>query len=262
MISSMSHGILTISIDVETGAALDVREQRSREAMVARMLDILAKHQVSATWALSDPAASPLAASIRAMRAGHEIAIAASASWAAPIVPRVRFGRELAARTIAARAVGLDLSSLVIKTPDLGDHYDLVFKQGLTAVRLGSPSQNHSLSRRVQPATPRFGLWTFGVWCWLPGRSRLWAGGGGGRTARAAIDRAAGQPSLAQLAIDLQGMIDRGSAAVRILERVLARAASHRRQGRLEIITLAESSRRLTTQCTSKPSRSILRPAA
>jgi hypothetical protein len=257
----LSRGTLTISIALDCQPSLDVREHRL-EATVARLLETLSGYQIPATWAVDEPAASPATAAIRSVRGGHEIAIGGHAGWLGNRVPRTQFGRELASRTIAARAEGLTVSSLVVAAGQLGDHYDLMIKQGLSAIQQAELEPARSSARRGQPATPRFGLWSFGVSCRLPGGSRLWPGGGGTSRARRAIDRAIRDRALVQLLIDARELASRGSSAERVVERVLQHAAQRRRSGQLDVITLASTAKLLTDQCTSRPSRSILRPAA
>jgi hypothetical protein len=57
-------------------------------------------------------------------------------------------------------------------------------------------------------------------------------------------------------------LTERGSAAKRVIARVLWDIAQRRRQGQLDVSSIAATAGRLAQQQESRPSRSILRPAA
>jgi hypothetical protein len=217
---------------------------------------------VPATWAVGDPAASSIAERIVALGGGHEIAISGDPTWAGREAGRGRFGRELARRVVQGRGADLAISTLIVHAVDLDDQYDLIVKQGLTAVCQKATSAVDAARKRSAPLTPRFGLWSFSVSCALPGTSRIWPGGGGRHATRASIERAVRGPGLVHLAIDMPQLVARGHAAQQVFERVLQHVAARRRHGLLEVATLAATAKRLTNQCQSKPSCSILRPAA
>ncbi len=262
MSASLPRGILTVSIDLELDrAALGLVEQRAVDETTGRLLDLLAKLRIAATWSVSDPANSGAAERVLSRRCGHEIAIAGDSSWVGREAGRGHFGRELSRRTVQGRRAGLAVSTLVVSTADLEEHCDLAAKQGITAVR-HVPVSDAERSRRLQPRTLRFGLWSFPVSYSLPCASRWLPGGGGSRAARKTIDRAIAHRGLVQLAIDAHALTVRGPAALRVVERVLQHAQTRRHQATLDVVTLAAAATRLTGQCQSKPSRSILRPAA
>ena len=259
----LPRGVLTLSIDLEVDAAhLGLAEQRSLEAVTSRLLELMGKYELPATWAVADPAVSAATERVVSLQAGHEIAISGDATWVGREAGRSRFGRELARRATHARASGLAISTLVLKTSELEDHSDLAIKQGITAVR--HPNADHAAHdpRRFQPQTLRYGLWSFPVSLVLPHTSRWLPGGGGGRAARALIDQAICDRGLVQLAIDAPRLALRGYAAERVLQRVLQHAERRRRQGILDIMTLGNMAGKLSSQAQRQPSHSILRPAA
>jgi hypothetical protein len=259
----LPRGVLTLSIDLEVAAAhLGLAERRSLETVTARLLELVGKYELPATWAVADPAVSAATERIVSLRAGHEIAISGDATWVGREAGRSRFGRELARRTAHARASGLAISTLILKTSDLEDHSDLAIKQGITAVRHPETDRAAHNPRRLQPQTLRFGLWSFPVSLVLPHTSRWLPGGGGVRTARALIDQAICDRGLVQLAIDAPQLALRGFAAECALQRVLQHAERRRRQGILDVVTLGNMANKLSSQTQSQPSHSILRPAA
>ena len=263
MSTCLPRGVLTLSIDLEIDATrLGLAEQRSLEAVTARLLALVGKYELPATWAVADPAVSAATERIVALRAGHEIALWGDATWVGREAGRSRFGRELTRRVVRARAAGLAVSTLVLKTSELEDHCDLAIKQGITAVRHPCLEDAAKNPRRLQPQTLRYGLWSFPVSLELPHASRWLPGGGGGHTARALIDQAINERGLVQLAIDAPRLAARGYAAERVLQRVLEHAERRRQQGLLDVVTLGNMARKLSSQHHGQPSRSILRPAA
>jgi hypothetical protein len=259
----LPRGILTLSIDLEIDAAhLGLAEQRSLEAITSRLLKLVGKYELPATWAVADPAVSAATERIVSMRAGHEIAISGDATWVGREAGRSRFGRELARRCARARASGLAISTLTLKTTELEDHSDLAIKQGITAVRHPDAQCTARNARGLQPQTLRYGLWSFPVSLVLPHTSRWLPGGGGVRTARALIDQAICDRGLVQLAIDAPQLALRGFAAERALQCILQHAERRRRQGILDVVTLGNTASKLSSQAQGQPSHSILRPAA
>jgi hypothetical protein len=262
MCARLSRGVLTISIDLEAeGEPLGLGEQRSLDEMARRLANLLARHSLAATWGAADPAGSAIGERLVSLDAGHEIAVLGDATWIGREAGRTSFGRELARRTARSRGTGMRVSTLMLKGTKLDEHYDLAIKHGITVVRQ-AVGFDASHASRLQPQTVRFGLWSFPVSVALPGTSRCLPGGGGKRTARATIDRAIAACGLIQLAIDAPRLAARGHAAERVVERVLEHVARRRRQGTLEVVTLSEAAGKLRAGHPSRPSRSILRPAA
>ena len=256
-----THGTLTLSIDLEHDhVQVDLAEQRALDAIASELVDLLTRHQLPATWAVADPAVSAARARVNVMRGGHELALLGDASWVGREAGRSRFARELARRVARARSEGLQVSTLALRTALPQEHCDLAIKEGIVATR--QPVADSRPSRRLQPQSLRFGLWGFTVSMALPATSRWLPGGGGTRAARYEIDRAIADRGLAHLAIDAPRLAERGAAALRVIERVLAHAARRREHGLLEVATLGTVAGRLARENHGQPSRSILRPAA
>jgi hypothetical protein len=263
MSTRLTRGTLTLSVDLEHDVAhAGLGPQRALDALTGRLLDLLARYEMPATWAVADPAASAARGRIVAAGRGHEVAILGDSSWVGRAAGRGRFARELERRTARSREAGLPIQTLVLRTVLPIDHCDLAIKEGIIAARHLSAAHMASCSRRLQPQTLRFGLWGFPVSVALPGTSRWWPGGGGARAARLAIDLAVGEPGLAQLVVDAPQLAARGPSALRVLERVLQHAERRRRHGLLDVATLGATASRLVRENHGQPSRSILRPAA
>jgi len=263
MSACLSKGVLTLSVDLESDdASLGIAERRALDATIDRILELLEKYELPVTWGAAEPAHAAVAQRIIAGRPGHEIAILGDATWVGREAGRSLFGRELARRTAQARAAGLAVSSLMLKTAMLDEHCDLAIKHEITALRHAGADRTTSAARRFQPQTLRFGLWSFPVSLVLPQQSRWLPGGGGGHAARALLNQAIVQRGLIQWAIDAPRLAQRGYAAERLLARVLRYAERRRRQGVLEIATLGSVVEKLSVLHQSQPSRSILRSAA
>ena len=258
----LSRAILTISIDLELDATrLGLAERRSLDEITFGLLDLLAKYEMPATWAVADPAVSAASERVASLNGAHEIALFGDGTWVGHEAGRSRFGRELVRRAERARAAGFAASTLVIKNAQLDDHADLAIKHGITAVRHVESLADLS-ARMFRPQMLRYGLWSFPVSCNLPGPSRWLLGGGGGKSARGLVDQAIKQCGLLQLAIDAPRLAARGYAALQVLKRVLAHAERRRQQGLLSIATGGVTANRLSPQQGNKPSQSILHPAA
>lgn len=254
---ALTSGIFTLSIDLDLDPSRPAQGQlRPLEEITDRLIRLLAKYDVPATWGLADPAVSAARDTLAGAKPGHEIAILGDPSWVGHEAGRSRFARELTRRTTRARAAGLAVSTLLLRAANLTDHLDIAVKHGITAVR------NSAVVRSRAPQQLRYGLWHIPASEQLPGASRWRIGGGGGWSIGRQI-RLAGQPySVVHVAVDALRMAERGAGALHVLESVVRQAAAQRVRGSLAIETLAVTARRLTGARVSLPSRSILRRAA
>jgi len=259
MSTSLPRGTLALTIDLEfTGPVTGLAQQRQLDGTVSQLLEALRAHKLPATWAVADPAVSVSRSRIEAADRRHELAIGGDASWVGRAAGRGRFARELTRRIAHARAEGVSVRSLMLKSDLPIEHCDLAIKEGIVAVRpAGSAARAASL-----PRTLRFGLWEMPVASSLPGESRWLPGGGGRRAACFQIDEAIQSRGLVQIAIDAPRLAERGASALRIVERVLEHAARRERHGLLDVTTLSGVTQHLAREHQSVPSRSILRPAA
>ena len=263
MSATLAKAVLSISVDLDHDlAAPSIARRRSAEAIVDRLLEMFADHQIPATWAVAESTASPAVGRVASHDVGHEIALLGDSSWVGPKVPRAAFDHELGRRVAAAATRGFSISTLVVGIDHLDQQCDLAIKHGIVAVRHTAPQAAGQSHCRMQPGTLRFGLWSFPVRCGLPGASRWLPGGGGRRAVRSLVDRAIDEGGLVPLAIDARDLAARGRAAGRVLDRVLTHAERRRSQGVLDIATIGAVAAGLLTRYESTPSRSILRPAA
>jgi hypothetical protein len=259
MSPTLSGAVLNVSVDLELdGDRLAADDRRALAAAADRLLSLLHRHAIAATWVIADPARSESLQRLAASGGGHEIALWGGASWAGKGAGRLHFGRELAGYTASARSQGVPVSTLAVSEIQMERHFDLLVKHGLTALRHGRPCRKPAPARL---STLRHGLWGFRVTCALPGASRWLPGGGGRRMIVALIDRAVADNGLVHLTVDARKLAERGQAAERVLDRVLAHAAQRRGAGVLRVSTVAGTVATLAGQYQTRPSRSILRAA-
>jgi hypothetical protein len=258
MSASLPTGVVAISIDLAIeGAQRGLVEQRSLDRVAHLLLDLLDEYQLPATWTMSDPAVSTIA--LKVLRAGpaHEIALLGDSSWVSRDIPRKGFAHQLAHRVNRARAAGLTIATLALRSEWSENHSDLAIKHGIAAVRHSAPA-----SRPAPPRTLPLGLWSFPVALHLPGASRWWPGGGGYRLARSIVDQAVASRGLAPLVVDVPRLAARGASAERALRGLLRHIDRRRPQGAVSVETIAAVVERLRGQYQGQPSRSILQSAA
>lgn len=256
MRARLAKGVLNLSIEV---LELDDREIKPLECealrAAARLAELLAYFEMPATFAFHEPASSEMASRLAAGDRGHEIALLGDRSWLGADVGRGRLGRELAARVSFARQAGIDVRTIVLADDGFDEHHDLAVRNGIVALRAPIGRVDKAAA---QPQALRFGLWGLPVAMRLPS-ARRWFGGGA-RAARAQVERAIDARGVVGLAIDARALAKRG--ALRLVERVLEHAARRRSEGTLDVLTLGDAASRLSAPAQSRPTRSILRPAA
>ncbi len=257
MSARLTKAVVTISVDVDAPTApTQLAERRSSDATVRRLSAMFAEHQVPVTWSVRDPANAPQ------FKGKHELALAIDSSWTTESLDRATITRDLARRVSTAAAAGRPIVSLVLADARLAEHLDLAIKHGITAVRHPAALAGAAVSKRMQASRLRFGLWSFPVSVELPRRSRWLPGGGGGRSTRRLVDRAIVERGLVHVAVSATLMAERGRAGERVLAGLLSAVDKRRSDGVLDIATIGAMAARLAGQQASRPSSSILRPAA
>ena len=258
----LSAGKLVLSIDLELNTdALDLIQEQSLEALHIRLMEVMASFDVAATWAVSDPAVSAATDRILAAAQPHEIAVLGDSTWVGHSAGRGRFARELSRRVLGARSAGLPITTLALRNVALDDHSDLVVKNGLTVVREGIASADGRAQAKEQSGLPalHYGLWSLPPTLllpqasgWLPGSWRL----------RRRLEGCIARSELLHVVVDAPHMLRVGSSSERQLASLLEHASLRRRQGRLQIETLAQAASQLVGGRRVSSARSILKSAA
>jgi hypothetical protein len=261
MSTAKSNGLLAISIDLELDAQhCGTRDQQALDRVASRLLDMLTRHRLTATWSVADPAVSAATEKLAAA-GGHEIAVLGDPAWVGSTAGRARFGRELERRVGHARECGLQVTTLALRKVHLDAHLDLVVKNGLSAIR-GPESAVRLRNEFNQPQSLYSRLWLMWPSIVLPGDLRWWPGGGRIGAARRGLAGAVRRGEVFHLMIDGLKLAAHGWVGLWGLERVMRSAAEFRDAGLLDTMTVAGAAARLGELRRTKTSAPLLRPAA
>ncbi len=261
--SVLPSGVLAISVDMESDPLRPMERRPSFDDFSGRLLALLVKYRAAATWGLADVGASVVAGWIMQAQAGHELAILGDASWVGSDAGRTRFSRELNRRLTLARAGGHEISAVMLRGIELGEHTDVLIKQGIMAIgNAGRLPAGWFRRRRIDnsPQAIRFGLWQIPASRRLTGTSDwLWSAG---LKSRRGIDRAVRTKSVYHLAIDAAALAACGRSVLAAIEKILRHASRRRDEAALRMTTLSGAAALLMGDRRSMPARSILHPAA
>ncbi len=243
-------GLLVFSIDCELHAAsAQLEVQREVRQVVSQTLELFDRHQVAATWSVSDPATSWLRDEMT-NEVRHELAVYAGSEW----IGRSRFARQLADRCRRALALEMPLTTLVSRCLSPTAYSELLNEHLISVIRGDSPS-HFSL---VKPSQLRSGLTSLPASCQLPGR-RTWLGDRARRQARCLMRLAAEQQQICHIAVDCQQLATgKGADSIRTIVELAARM---RANDELKIATMCDAASQLSGLAGSRPSHSILRAA-
>jgi hypothetical protein len=262
---SLPGSLLSISIDAELDTTRRGFDQQAQlEVVTGKLLALLSKYQLPATWGVADPAMSAATDRIMGAATGHEVAVLGDQSWVGRTAGRNRFGNELQRRVTHGRAAGLEISSLILRDAQLDDHTDLVVKSGITSILEpdARPRRWLSTSRAIQsPQQIHFGLWKLSVSCKLPGDNRWLPSGGGTVGANRVIKIAVAQKLPVQLLLNCLDLAMHRTA-LSGLEGIFRQIALRREQAVLQVSTQTALAVEITGRRSYAPSHSILRPAA
>lgn len=250
-----SRGQFVLSIDLELLArAGSLEHQRQLDLLTGRLLNLLDRHQVPATFAVADPVHSAATEAILSS-SRHEVAILGDATWVGRGAGRERFGRELERRFQSALASGLDVSSLVLRQVELGENFDLLMKQPISAIR------SAGLQRGLlnQPQLLRFGMWQMPVTLSWPQTSRWFHRPLS--VARKLLRQATRRGEVMHVAFDAGQFIESDQPKLGDIERLIAAVAALRDAHHIDVATLQTLGRTLDRPHDTTPLRSILRAA-
>jgi hypothetical protein len=139
MKSRPDYGVLLISIDVAADSSALHNEAIAADTVAVIdatrwLLGVLDDCRLAATWFLAGPGTSVLRSYIINAGARHEIGLLVSENGQSEPV-RFEFSRNLDRRILAARAAGIEISSLATRESKQIEHLDLLVKHGIRAVR-------------------------------------------------------------------------------------------------------------------------------
>lgn len=247
------RGTFVVSFDLESRSTYLPTTPGQRDHLAADLLSLAAQFGLPATWAFDDLSAG--AAQRVAEGEAQELAVWGSPAWCGPQCGRGPFVRGLKKRL---RQSDRDVTTLVLPAGNIAQT-ELAVKYGLTAFSTRPPAQ-----ASVAPQTVRYGLWELpGTVTLLP--QRTWLPGGTSRHVakiRKAVELAQFERSVVHLVVSIETLIDRRRQGMSVLSKLLAFASRLRKQGGLDLCTVAEVTRRRQLSPVSRPqARSILRAA-
>ncbi|MBW3595970.1 MAG: hypothetical protein KY475_01695 [Planctomycetes bacterium] len=243
-------GVATVSVDVNFDGPA------GRDATVTRLLELLDRYAVPATWALPAPGKCTIAPRVLESGASHEIAILGDARWVGQTAGRGRFALELARRASEARDAGFTVRGLAVTGAQVPrDHYDLLVKHGISAVRQPRSVPGRRL-RHLQPQSLRHGVMEIPPSAVVP-ESRRWLSRGAGRVA---IVRAAAAAEVAHLVVDAARCAT-DDPRLRAVESALRDICRRCGDGTLRVATLDDLAEEATAAAPAVRARSILRAA-
>ena len=263
MKSRPDHGVLLISVDVAADSSTLHNEAIAADTVAVIeatrwLLGVLDQCRLPAGWFLAGPGTSVLRSHIVNAGTRHEIGLLVVENGQSQAA-RFEFSRNLDRRILAARAAGIEISSLATRESKPIEHLDLLVKHGIRAVR----QCDHAGSGSRRSGWPAVANLRFGITS-LPAtlnasESAGWASWMTGWDLRRQIASAAERRQYCHLRLDIHSLVN---VRARKLLRSTLRAAARRfdKPGcRIETIsTLAES---LMARPIARSAQSILRAA-
>ena len=255
-----SHGILVLSVEVQVGVNQTALGQHRRLNQVAkRLLSLLDKRALPATWAVPQPASSSVVEDVVGSRVAQEIAILGDPSWVGQDVDHNITDHELDARILCARERSLCVSSLVLSGADLPRRISPLRQKGITAV---CGPMSHRRQRRHLPVSKCDGVFYQTPAASVPMQANWFSLRSDTRRSRQVIRRLIVQGGLAVVAIRANHLIDRHDGGAGVLASFFDECQQGVESAKLKVLTLAEASSRYALATDPEPMRSILRPAA
>lgn len=262
----LTYGVLVISVDAGGPAASGpIRSAPVFDAATALdstkwLLRLLDDYRLPATWFLTGPSTSILRSQVISAQVRHELGLLITEKDSETL-GRFEFGQNLERRLVAARATGLDVSSLATQASRRIEHLDLLVKHGIRAVRNGAPGSLGSAagaSGWAAVSTLRFGIsdlpttmksvdsprWQRWIKAWENRRH---------------IAAAAKQRQYCHMTVDVQTLANSGPReALRQTLRVASRLA---RSSRIQVETVSAVASSLMARPSASRAQSILRAA-
>lgn len=248
MTACASTATLLLSIDVDS-ASVPAEDKGQAARTFAALLDRL---RIPAAWRLARPASAAEAPWMLGSRVQHEIGLLLQDCWAGVSASRSQFARELSWRMAAAKASGIELSTVAAPFTLPAHRLEALARSGLSLVSDGAAT-----GQPARVSCLRYGLSKLDVSLALP-RARGVFSSSSAAAFRRLIERAAKRQLVAHLLIDLSAIAG-DAAQLADAEQLLARASELRDRGQLAIVTAGALS--LPGRRTSVPAKSIMRAA-
>lgn len=257
MMGRFSCGRVALSIDLELELSQQSLPQHESLLQASSLLpEIVAAHQLQATWGVADPARSAARESILQSSPGQELAVLGQQHWVGN-GRNPHFSRELARRFGNARRSGIDCRTLLLRSSARSIDLAPLVAAGVHAVRPASVCQLASadfetpLARHAVWVAPSAALvhprggWQLAAYLQLAWRLRT----------------AARQRKLVSLAIDAALLAEQPAHSLEFIDKMLSLVSRHVLAGNLQCLTSGEMAREELASRRGCPAKSLLRSA-
>ena len=248
MASKSRSGHLVVSVDIP-------RVVESDSAGLNQVIDLLNQHRCPATWSVEDPVGRA-ADQVRERISGvaHEIALLGEEKWLGKQASRSRMADMLGQKTLAARAAGLQISTLAFRKGTVSEHLDVLATNRIRIVRDAATVQENQQGSLSQKSV-RHDLWQ------APPVSHVTQPGSWWQTVRAkrSYVKKVAQGGGLHLCLDSSNVTN---GHVESLDETLGDLLQPHRRQNLTLSTLADLAEHYAPTRITGPTRSILRRAA
>jgi hypothetical protein len=264
-----AHGVLVISIDVNGDSGVPAVSHRATPINGAAatlgatkwLLALLDECRLPATWFFTGPGTSVLRSHVVGAKTKHEVGLLALEAGQGS--GRLQFRQSLQRRVSAARAAGIEVTSLAASTNHRIDYLDLLVKHGIRAVRFSSPQIGGGGLPPRQMGWSAVSTLRFGISS-LPATLQLCVGSGWrlwikNWELRRQISAAAAQRHYCHLALDVHDLAQ--TKAREALRRALRVASRLVGSNQFQAETVSSVAASLMARPTVPSARSILRAA-
>jgi hypothetical protein len=249
MRTSLARGIAVISVCCESGKS---PQPVGEVHAVGQLLSLCLRHEIRATWALSQPSQSS-AAKLFVGRHEQEVALLARPEVG---VTTTQFTKELLRGILAGGAYGAPLSTVFVGEAVKPAMLEVMAKYGIDAICRNDASKRSP----IRPRRLRFVIDEFVPDATFPA-GRSWFGGGVRRVGGLLTD-ASQRQSLVHLAFDVARIAASPGRLLAQSENILKMLARLVREGQLESETIRGAGDHLASCRTGQPAISILRQSA
>jgi hypothetical protein len=258
--SGSANAFVSISIDAETTpyTSSAAKSPAAAQSVVAELFDRFNQLRIAGSWAICQPATTPLLQQIVGSPLGHETALLADPALAKSDLSRTDLMQAVVHPLQSAAEAGLSISTLAVGHSWQPRHIDLLTKYGLTLIRTPHvfSSQTTTGIRAVC-----YGLWHVPVSATLKGGGWM-ANLAQWRFARKTVERAILHGGWCHLRIDAASLATGDTiCGLRTVDRLLRHLVQLRAAGHITVETLRDTATRLTPKRNSTAAHSILHAA-
>lgn len=235
-------------------------QHREMNLLIEQLAGTFARHDVVATWAMTQSVNSPLAEIIHSADERHELALLGDNSWLSESIRREEVIHHFSENMRHAADVGKPINTLVLRDEASETLFPVFKKRGINTLRPVVPTEFSRASQR-EPAQRNNDMWVSASTAVFPARGRFLGRMDVGFRGKQILNRARQKKTTEQLTIVAARMMENPTATLRSMDRILRFAAKFAKHGTLNVETIRQASHRWSP-VRNAPQRSVLRPAA